>query len=105
MKGYRVIELINIVLKHTSVNVPLFRISILSIILVLLAHWGNCILVLISESELDAHSRYDGKTLLEYMSHHPYSVIKDAHSMTDWDLYFNLMISSISFMDFGDINA
>lgn len=103
IKGYRVVELINIVLKNTSVNVPLFRISILSIILILLGHWANCILVLIAESELHAHSRYDGKSLLEYMTHHPYSVIKDPHSMTAWELYFNLLISSITFMDFGDI--
>lgn len=102
-KAYRVHELAHLLRKNTRINVPLYRIIMLALILAVLAHWANCILILISVIELDNHSRFDGKTLLDYMTHHPYSAIKDAHKMTDWDLYFNLLVTSVSFMDFGDI--
>ncbi len=73
LKIYRVIELIYLLLKHKSINIPIFRICLLSVILIVFSHWANCALCFIAEAELHAHSRFDGKNILEIMTHHPFT--------------------------------
>jgi hypothetical protein len=67
MKFYRLFELVDIIRQHTTVNVPLFRISLLFITFILMAHWFNCILLLFARWELYQERRFDGKTLLEWL--------------------------------------
>lgn len=66
-KYYRLFELIRLVRKHTSVDEPIFRISLLFILYLCTAHWFTCIQALISWSEIYKNNRFDGKTLLEFM--------------------------------------
>ena len=106
LKIYRINEIITLIRKHTSVDQPIFRIFLMSMIYLVLAHWFNCLLIQIAVWELYRHDRFDGKTLLNQMTALPYSVVPPAQKMTKWQLYANLLLLCICYMGsimYGDI--
>ena len=45
-------ELVILIRQHTTVNVPILRIWILAILMIIIAHWFNCIMLLFAKWEL-----------------------------------------------------
>lgn len=67
LKIYRIFELSEIIRQHTTLNIPVFRISLLFVAFIFIAHWFTCILLYAARWELYQGRRFDGKTLLEWM--------------------------------------
>eukprot|EP00347_Sterkiella_histriomuscorum_P000063 403377328 len=105
LKFYRIKELIQLIRRHTSVNEQMFRIVLLFLAFFLISHLFNCILVYICLRQT-SDSRFDGKTLLDFMKSLPYAKVPKPDKMTKWDVYFSLLDLCCCYMGsivYGDI--
>lgn len=63
LKSYRFIEMINIIKKHATINIPVFNIVLVFLIYIVVSHWFTCLLLLSCRWEYNMDRRYDGNTL------------------------------------------
>jgi hypothetical protein len=106
LKMYRLFEIASLIRQHTSISVPLFRIGVMFVAFVVIAHWFNCVLLLAGLWELDQHRRFDGKTLLRWLINSSAGDMPPPELWTPWQLYFNMLILAVCFMGsimYGDI--
>jgi len=106
LKVYRVTEILALVQQYTSINVPVFRLTFLAGVMVVTAHWFNCILILFAKWELGKSTRFDGNSLLKYLVNSSATYLPPVENWSPWNYYFNLYLLSISFMGsimYGDI--
>jgi len=59
LKVYRIVEMIQIVRKHSNIRVPLFTLSLLFLLFMGLSHYMACIYIFIGKREVDRKSRFD----------------------------------------------
>ena len=52
LKLYRIFELTDIIRQHTTLNIPIFRIGLLFISFIVIAHWFNCLLLFAARWEV-----------------------------------------------------
>lgn len=91
---------------HTTINVPIFRISVLFVSFIFIAHWFNCALLFAGIWEYSRQTRFDGKTLLGWLIKSSSTELPTPDLWTPWQLYFNLLVLSTCYMGsivYGDI--